>query len=183
MRKSTLFVSALLTVFLMATMFGVVSAYQQASNLGVSFGAKQPKFIASQSLDPVSIPSPMPVVVEAPAVIDIQQPLVVSPEEATTVAVNFLNDPNVYSVEVVDYQGAPTYLVTFTSGDLIYVSSTGQVVASEKIQPVIVSAPPAAVNNNGSQANSGSNNNGGGGEREDHDDHDDHDHDDHDDDD
>ncbi len=173
MRKSTLFVSALLTMFLMATMFGVVSAYQQATSTASRFASQEPQSIASQSSDPASIPLP---VAQAPAAVEMQQPPVVTPEEATTIAVDFLGDPNVFSVEVVDYQGAPTYLVTFSSGDLIYVNSTGQVVAAEKIQPVVVAASPNMTKNNGNQSNNNGGSNGGGnggGEHEEHDDHDD----------
>jgi len=172
MRKSTLFVSAMLTVFLLATMFGVASAYQQAVNGNSRFFSRTPETITSQSIDPISMPMPLPVSTDAPAVVD--APQMVTPEEATLVAVEFLGNSEVYSVEVVDYQGVPTYLVTFSSGDLIYVSATGEVLASEKIQPVIVAAPP--VNNGGGQVNNNNNSNSGGGyESHDDDDHDDHD--------
>lgn len=161
MRKSTLFVSAMLTVFLMATMFGVVSAYQQVTKNNNETAA--PKAL-SQPLNVVFAPVPTEVVVTTP--------LVVTAEEATTIAVDFLGDPNVYSVEVVDYQGVPTYLVTFSSGDLVYVSSTGVVVANTKIQPVVVAA---ASGGNGGGGGQGNNNGGGGNQQSSNDDHDEHD--------
>lgn len=164
MRKSTLFISALLTVFLMATIFGVASAYQQVVKANIAL-AKQPSQKALSQ--PVSADfAPVPTATE------IVVPLVFTPEQATTVAVDFLGDSNVYSVEVVDYEGVATYLVTFSSGDLVYVSSTGMVVANTKIQPVIVAA--SSGGNGGGQAN----NNGGSSGGDDNDDHDD-DHDEH----
>ena len=168
MRKSTLFISALLTVFLMAILFGVASAYQQVVNVKGK-AAATPQVAAQQvQADFAPVPTATEIVV----------PLVVTPEQATTVAVDFLGDSNVYSVEVVDYEGAATYLVTFSSGDLVYVSSMGMVVANTKIQPMVVVASSGGNGGGGGQDN----NNGGssGGDDHDDDDHDD-DHDDHDD--
>lgn len=146
MRKSTLFVSAMLTMFLMATMFGVVSAYQQVVKNNDRTSTQQTQKVLSQPVKVELAPAPAEPVLLAPRV--------VTADEATTIAIDFLGDPNVFSVEVVDYQGAPTYLVTFSSGDLVYVSSNGMVIANEKLQPVYV----ASSNNNS--------NNGGGGNHE-----------------
>lgn len=175
MRKSTLFVSAMLTVFLLATMFGVVSAYQQVvknNNIQASLKALSQPVNAEFSAQP------------APTETILDIPLVVTAEEATTIAVNFLGDPNVYSVEVVDYQGAPTYLVTFSSGDLVYVSSTGMVVANTKIQPVVVAAASGGNGGNGGgdqSSNNNGSNNSSDDSHEEHEDHDDDDDDGHDD--
>jgi hypothetical protein len=164
MRKSTLFISALLTVFLMATIFGVASAYQQVVKANIALAEQPSQKALSQPVNANFAPAPTEIVA-----------LVVTPEQATTVAVDFLGDSNVYSVEVVDYEGAATYLVTFSSGDLVYVSSTGMVVANTKIQPVVVAASSGG-NGGGGQAN----NNGGSSGGDDHeDDHDDDDHDEH----
>lgn len=173
MRKSTLFVSAMLTVFLMATMFGVASAYQQAVNGNSKFLSRTPDKIASQSINPVSMPISM--VGNAPVAVEVSQ--TVTPEEATLVAVDYLGNPEVYSVEVVDYEGTSAYLVMFSSGDMVFVSATGEILATDELQPVIVAAPPA--NNNGGGQSNNNSGNSGGEEHESHDDDDDHeDHDD-----
>lgn len=167
MRKSTLFVSAMLTVFLMATMFGVVSAYQQVVKKGNLSSNQKPVQEASQVMN-ANFPT-------APVATESAAPMVVTPEEATTIAVEFLGDSNVYSVEVVDYEGAPTYLVTFSSGDLVYVNSTGMVVANTKLEPVIVVASNNGNGGNGgSIQNNTSNNSSSGGEHDDHNEHEDH---------
>lgn len=168
MRKSTLFISALLTVFLMAILFGVASAYQQVVKVNGKAAATPQVAAQRVQADFATLP----------IATEIVAPLVVTPEQATTVAVDFLGDSNVYSVEVVDYEGAATYLVTFSSGDLVYVSSTGMVVANTKIQPVVVVASNGG--NGGNNGGGQGNNNGGSSGGEDHEDHDD-DHDDHDD--
>lgn len=168
MRKSTLFVSAMLTVFLMATMFGVVSAYQQVVKKGNLSSNQKPVQEASQVMN-----SNFPT---APVATESAAPMVVSPEEATTIAVEFLGDSNVYSVEVVDYEGAPTYLVTFSSGDLVYVNSTGVVVANTKLEPVIVVASNNSNGGNGGSIQNNTSNNSSSGEHnnDDHEDHEEH---------
>lgn len=178
MRKSTLFISAMLTAFLVAILFGVVSAYQQMTQTAEA----APQVAAAQPMaavfPPTVTPTPAPMVV-------------VSPEQATTIATEFLGSTDVYSVEVVDYEGASAFLVTFSSGDLVYVSSNGAVLANSKVQPVVVVASGGG-GGGGNQpsnvdGNTGGSNTQSGGESEDHDgedheDHDEEDHEDHDDD-
>ncbi len=158
MRKSTLFVSAMLTVFLMATMFGVVSAYQQVV---------KNNDLASTQYSQKALSQPVSVEFAAPATATVVAPI--TAEEATTIAVNFLNDPMVYSVEVVDYQGAPTYLVTFSSGELVYVSSEGVVVANTQVQPVVITA--SNTTSRGQSNNSGSSSNNSSGSNQQHEEH------------
>ncbi len=165
MRKSTLFISALLTVFLMATLFGVASAYQQVvkANGAIADQASQKELSQPVSANFAPVPTEAAV-------------LLVTPEQATTIAVDFLGDPSVFSVEVVDYEGAATYLVTFSSGDLVYVSSTGLVVANTKIQPVVVAASGSGNGGNNGGGNSSSSNPPSSGQNhEEHEDHEDND--------
>ncbi|HNC08193.1 MAG TPA: hypothetical protein PLX14_05775 [Anaerolineales bacterium] len=160
MRKSTLFISATLTAFLVALLFGVVSAYQKITQKA---SEPAPKVVAAQPVvvdfPSVSMPTPIPV-------------LVISAEQATTIAVDFLGNPDVYSVEVVTYEGAQAFLVTFSSGDLVYVSSTGIVLANSKLQPVVVTTNGGG-NGGGNQSNvddgdTGGSNNQTSGEGEEH---------------
>jgi uncharacterized protein YpmB len=161
MRKSTLFISTALTIFMLVVMVGAVSAYQNMT-------ASQEAVVVEATTEPVV--EQVALVEQAPVL-----PAVVSPEQATTVAVEFMGDTDVYSVEVVDYEGTPAFLVTFSSGKLVYVSPTGEILSITEVEPVVVmAAPPPKKNNNGN-----SNNNSSSGEHEDHDDHEDHeDHDD-----
>jgi len=164
MRKSTLFVSAMLTVFMLATVFGVVSAYQQVvktsavKETATSVPARQ----IMNTISTVKMPT------QAPA------PMVVTPEQATTAAIDFLGDSAVYSVEVVDYQGAPAYLVTFSSGDLVYVDSFGAIITNTKIQPVVVVEQKKNKNKNNDDdgGNTGGGSSQNSGDHEDHEDND-----------
>jgi hypothetical protein len=71
-------------------------------------------------LNAMQAPPPTP---EAPAPVASG----VSPKKAAQIAANYLNQTDLYSVEIAPYNGASAYLVTFTSGDLVYVSLDGQV--------------------------------------------------------
>lgn len=158
MRKSTLFISTVLTIFMMATIFGVASAYQQIvrnqNTVAQVSAAQVAPVVQPANLQPVSVPTVI---------------AVVTPEQATTIASTFLNDTSVYSVETVDYQGVVAYLVTFSSGNLVYVSTTGEILAVSQIPPIVV------VRNTGGNSNGGSAPvNNSGGEQEDHEDNEEH---------
>lgn len=154
MRKSTLFISTVLTIFMMATIFGVASAYQQI--VRTQSTAAQ---VSAVQVAPVAQVAPAQPAASVPTL------TIVTPEQATTIASTFLNDTSVYSVETVDYQGVVAYLVTFSSGNLVYVSTIGEILAVSKIPPVVI-----ARNTGGNSNNSGNSNN----DSDDHEDHEEH---------
>ena len=156
MRKSTLFISTVLTMFMMATLFGVVSAYQQIVK-NQTEAAQAPMAQIAPVMQEVNV---QPVSMET---------AVVSPEQATIIASTFLNDTGVYSVETVDYEGVVAYLITFSSGKLVYVSTTGDILAITEIPPVVVASNNRGGNSGG---NNSGNSGGGGGDHEEHDDED-----------
>jgi hypothetical protein len=161
MRKSTVFISSLLTTFALAILFGVVKAYQNNTAI------KAVEVAAVQPSETINAPVPTDVPTQIPT------PSVISPEQAASIAVTFLGDSAVYGVEVVDYEGVPAFLVTFSSGKLIYVSPAGEILAISEVKPVVVESPKVWV---GGSGNGGGGDNGSGdGEHEDHhdDEHDD----------
>jgi len=135
MRKSTLFISAMLTTFMLAVLFGVVSAYQQIVN------TTQPEVVATLPSTEVRTADPLMSVAPTPTG-------VITPEQATTLAMQMIGRTDVYSVESSTYENAPAYLVTFSSGDLVYVSPMGQILAVTKLEPVVMVAPTRKQKNN-----------------------------------
>lgn len=133
MRKGTMFISAALTAFILAMLAGVVSAYKGMNDLKP---LSQP---VPAKVQPVLLPASAPT-----------QPAVVSPQDAAVVASNYLNRTDLFSAELADFNGAQTYKITFSSGDIVYVALSGQVLAAEP--------PPAPV-----VITSSSNPRGGGG--------------------
>jgi len=58
----------------------------------------------------------------------------ISSDQAMQVAADFLGQDSVYWVELVSVRGEEMYLVTFVSGDIVYVNLAGQVVGSAPAQ-------------------------------------------------
>ncbi|CAG0992317.1 hypothetical protein ANAEL_02371 [Anaerolineales bacterium] len=159
MRKSTLFISVVLTTFMLAVLYGVVSVYQ--SIVGSTEMAAQPQTTEMTINQPVVVP---PTQAIPPVVVNL------TPEAAAALAGKVLGRTDLYSVEVTQFEGADVYLVTFSSGDLVYVSLDGQVLSISKLP---VTTIVQSTGGGGGGGGNGSNNNSGG-EHEDHDDHEEH---------
>lgn len=134
MRKSTLFISAALTTFMLAVMFGVASAYQKI----VQNGGTAVETQASNN---------------APAT-DAAVVSGFTPEQAAEVASKVIGRTDLYAAENSQLNGVDVYLVTFSSGDLVYVGLDGKILSISKIPVKYVAGQPVWV---------GSNSNGGGG--------------------
>ena len=61
----------------------------------------------------------------------------ITPEQAAALASQVLGRTDLFSVETADFNGAQSYLVTFSSGDLVYVSPEGQILSIGKITPTV----------------------------------------------
>lgn len=163
MRKSTLFISAVLTTFVMAMLAGVASAYQKMNETD-----------PIAAITPESQPQDQMVVDSIPAPTEVQ-PVNWTPEEAAALAAQVLGHDDLYSVEVTDLNGESVYMVTFSSGDLVYVSMDGQIRSIGKVEVETV-----VVSTGGGGKNGGKNNNKANNSSQSHEDHDD-DHEEHDD--
>lgn len=164
MRKSIVLVSMALTTFVLVLVAGVVYAYQ-----GFIAPSPTPTVQSSSSLQTVALPLNE----QSQAIVQS-----ISPQDAATIAVKFSSRTDLYSVELADFNGSQSYKVTFSSGDVIYVAMTGQVVGSAPPSQTILAsptpAPPPAViytgpikkrasGNGGDSGNSGGGDGGGGG--------------------
>lgn len=131
MRKSTLFISAALTTFMLVMLFGVVSAYQAMTKTN-------PVTVSTEV--PVARQQPVSDVDNAPVLAPTAQSAPVTPEQAAQLAAQVIGRTDLYSVETSKLNGADAYLVTFSSGDLVYVSLTGQILSITKLPVVTVSS-------------------------------------------
>lgn len=148
MRKSTLFISAALTTFMLAVMFGVVSAYQNIVK------STQPMVEQTQPTAAEMVSAPMPA-----------QTAAITPETAAALAAQVINRTDLFSAEITQLNGVDVYLITFSSGDLVYVGFDGQILSISKIAVTVVNQPVLIKN----QGNNAANNSGGEHEEE-HDD-------------
>ena len=115
MRKSTMFISAALTTFMLAIMFGVASAYQKIVQTGV------PTEAAQQSQSEVTFGTSSTVAGS------------VSIEQAADLASNVIGRTDLYAAENAQLDGVNAYLVTFSSGDIVYVSLDGKILSISKL--------------------------------------------------
>jgi hypothetical protein len=128
MRKSTLFISVVLTTFVLAVLFGVVSNQKALQNA-------QTETVQTQTVAPTEQLTEVPA---ADQLISLAPTNIVDPEQAAVLAAQTLGHNDVYSVESTTYEGVAAYLVTFSSGDLVYVSPAGQILAITQPEPVVV---------------------------------------------
>jgi uncharacterized membrane protein YgcG len=103
----------------------------------------------------------------SPAVVSLQRAAVpaapaatvnVSPQDAASIASDFLKRTDLYSVEMLaDYQGVQAFKVTFSSGDIVYVGMDGKIISSE-LPPT-----PQVITVIGDSGHHGGGGGGGGG--------------------
>jgi len=124
MRKSTLFISAALTTFMLAVMFGVVSAYQNIVKSSQPVVAQ----VQPTAAEVVNVP-----IVDAPVVVAPTQATNITPETAAALASKVINRTDLFSAELAKFNDVDAYLVTFSSGDLVYVSLDGQILSISKL--------------------------------------------------
>lgn len=156
MRKSTLFISVVLTTFMLAVLFGVASAYQSVVNSNEMAAAEAQPTAAMEIVSEVF----------APAVPTLTQVVTITPEDAAALASKVLGRTDLYSVEVTQFEGVDVYLVTFSSGDLVYLSLDGQVLSISKLP--VTTVVTQTRSNRGGGNNGGDGGGGGGGGEEEH---------------
>ena len=173
MRKSTLFISAILTTFMMAVLVGLVSNFQNKKNEEAAAQTQEPVAVVEELPAPTDIPAPT-------------QAAFITPEQAAALVAQVLGRNDLLSVETSIFNGEQAYLVKFIPGDMVYVSPTGSILSVTLVTPPSPTAVSVASSgsSSGSGNNSGDKNNGagrggggGGGGDDDHgggdDDHDD----------
>jgi len=151
MRKSTLFISGALTTFILAILTGVMTTYRTLSGPVVEDVQAQAE-IAPISEQPVAV---------------VPQPVNLTAEQAADLASQVMGDTDLFSVEVTELNGESVYLVTFSSGNLVYISLDGRILSIDKLDVVVVSVP---ADNNGKNNNNNNNNSTKPSHEDDHED-------------
>ena len=144
MRRSFSLISAVVTAFSLVMLASVVYAYRVMA-------AERPAnaAVASQISGSPNVPVAVPAA-----------PVDISPQDAAAAAAKFLDRADPFSVQLTQYNGAQSYKVTFSSGDVVYLSLSGQVLASVPAAAQIASASTAG---GGGGGGGGGRHHGGGG--------------------
>ena len=128
MRKSTLLLSIALTGIVLGLLFALVSVSQTAIETTALENDTQVQEQTQPQQSGQSIPYPADVSPSAAANVEIF--------DAAAIAARILGHNDVYIAEYAQLDGADVYLVTFLSGDLVYVSLDGQVISASKQEPI-----------------------------------------------
>jgi hypothetical protein len=159
MRKSTLFISVVLTTFMLAVLYGVVSAYQSVvKSTELAAAQPQPTTVVEVVSQPMAVVPPTQEI--PPQVVNL------TPEAAAALASKILGRTDLYSVETAQFEGADAYLVTFSSGDIVYISLDGQILSISKLPVTVITQSTGG----GGGGGGGGSNNTSSGEHEDNDD-------------
>ena len=146
MRKSTIFISAVLTTFALVMLYNVASAYRSNKNVAA---AEVPTTI----VQPTATLAPDPTAEPAPT------KAFLSPQEAAQVATQVVGNTNLLSAESSNINGVDAYKITFTNNDIVYVGLDGQIL-SVQVAPVVVNValPQTQPNkkHNGNHTSNGS---------------------------
>jgi hypothetical protein len=122
MRKSTVFISAVLTTFVLVMLYNVASAYRINKNVQqVTATTVSP--IATQVPEPTDVPTPTE--------------SVLSPQEAAQIATQVIGNTSLLSAESSNINGLHAYKITFTNNDVVYVGLNGQIL-SVQVAPAVV---------------------------------------------
>ncbi len=159
MRRSVALISAAATTFSLVLIASVVYAYQ------VMAAPRPTVQTTSSSQSPVALNDP------AAAASGAAAPSVVAslaPQDVAAIAAKFLNRSDPYSVELTTYNGVQAYKVTFSSGDIVYVTLTGEVLGVGQAPAPTFAAPKVkkAAGSIGQSGASGGGSSGGEGESE-----------------
>jgi hypothetical protein len=140
MRKSTIFISAVLTTFALVLLYNVVSAYRSNQNVPV---------VAAATTEPTATLAPQPTDQPAPT------PVMVSAVQAAQLATQVVGNSSLLSAESSSINGVDAYKITFTNNDVVYVGLDGQIL-SVQVAPVVVNVSLPEQQKNKSHNNNNS---------------------------
>ncbi len=154
MKKSSLFISAAITTFILAVLAGVIF-YARAGALGAPVATLVPPTAiftdtATQTLAPTDTATTAPTATSS----------AITPQEAAFIAATALGNTKIYSVDTATRYGMDVYKVTFSSGSVVYVSPDGHILVITTLAAIngdpAPTQPPSADGSSSSSSNSGS---------------------------
>ena len=139
MRKSTIFISAVLTTFALVMLYSVASAYRSSRN-AVEVAATTVESTATLAPEPTNEAVPTKFALSA--------------VQAAQVATQVLGNSSLLSAESSNLNGVDAYKIVFTNNDVVYVGLDGQIL-SVQVAPVVVNValPEKQKNQNHSNSN------------------------------
>ena len=165
MKKSSMFISAAITTFILAILAGVIF-YARTSALSAPIATMTSTNANTQA--PTDTLAPTDTATLAPTATS----SVVSPQEAAFIAGTALGDTKIFSVDTVTRYGMDAYKVTFSSGNVVFVAPDGHIMVITNLATLNGDSAPTQPPSSGggssssssSSSGSGSSNHSGGGD-------------------
>jgi uncharacterized membrane protein YgcG len=163
MKKSSLFISAAITTFILAVLAGVIF-YARTSALSAPIATMTPPNANTQA--PTDTLAPTDTATLAPTATS----GFVSPQEAAFIAGTALGDTKIFSVDTVTRYGMDSYKVTFSSGNVVFVAPDGHIMVITNLAALnggsapTSTQPPSSGGGSSSSSSSGSGSGSGGGD-------------------
>ncbi len=144
--KNALFLSASLTAFVLAILFGVVTKITSINSAQAAAPAADSALVEQAAVDPTAVLD-VPAPTDIPATATLAPAAVVppTPEEAAGLAATALNRQDVYSVETFSFNGLDTYKVVFVTGDSVIIGMDRKVLSIAPPEVVAVDAPTPTI--------------------------------------
>jgi len=127
--KNALILSATLTAFVLAILFGVVTKVTNSTAQ-----ATVAPVVQVAQVENTAVPTDVPAT-------DLPAPTaqaILSPDQAAALAAKAINRQDVYSVESYQYKGIESFKVVFSSGDVVYIGMDQLVLEKTKLKPAVV---------------------------------------------
>lgn len=128
MKRGVTLVSVAITAFSVVIMASVVYGYRVSAS---------PKAVPQAAPVLAAETRPSPELVSESSKVTTR----IAPMLAAGIASEFLGRTDAFSVELAQYNGLQAYKVTFTSGNIVYVSPDGQILGSELPTTQLASLP------------------------------------------
>jgi hypothetical protein len=172
MKKSTLFLSAAITTFILVVLASVIFK-ARASGFGSPTSTATPAASLAptdtEALQPTDTPTTRPTVAIPPTA---TLSSFINPQEAAFIAASALGNTQIFSIDTVTRYGMDVYQVNFSSGAIVFVSPQGHILTITSLQSNVVPATPvpqtnnqqASSNNSPAQQSQGSDDNHSGGD-------------------
>jgi hypothetical protein len=140
MKKSLLFLSAGITIFILVILADLLFV-MRASVIDANASKLVPTItdVPTDTIAPVDTPTTLPTdtATALPTVAAF-----ISPQEAVFIASSALGNTNVYSVDTVTRYGMDVYQVNFSSGSIVFVSPQGHILTITALQSNVVQPTP-----------------------------------------
>ena len=167
MKKSTLFLSAAITTFILVILASVVLKVKTATVAAAPVNTAVPTDTSTMAPTNTALPT------DTATALPVTPAGFITPQEAVFIASAAIGNTKVYSVDTVNKFGMDVYQVNFSAGNIVFVAPDGHIMLITQLQSNIVPAveqtppdnnPPSKPSKQPKPPSGGGDGGGGGGD-------------------